>query len=130
MAEEHGIFWLGAPPEPQQTPQHLADSDEFVCGIQQACESAGCQVKRFIAAQGVYGTWLVEFSRDATEERVLWNGKEQQLVLQVRSGHGSWDEPKTVPVANQDLEGFAAALEVLLSQDQIPQQQSQQGPPG
>ena len=115
MAEEHGIFWLGKQSKTGVEDKHLADTEEFVAGIRKACESCGCKVQQFVSAQGVYGTWLVEFSRDGTEERVLWNGKNKQLVLQVRKKQGLWEEPATMSVFNQDLNGFVAGVQSLLS---------------
>ncbi len=115
MAEEHGIFWLGKQSKTGVAEQYLADNDKFVAGIREACEACGCQVQGFVSAQGVYGTWLVEFSRNDVEERVLWNGKDKQLVLQVRMKQGLWEEPATTAVSSQDLNGFTAGIQSLLS---------------
>jgi len=111
---EQTIFWAGRKPRVEPASGHLADSPEFVDGIGRACAARGCPVQRFISAQGPYGTWLAELDRGEYGQRVLWNGKERQLVLQVRRKHGGWDEPKSLPVADISLEGFVAAVTELL----------------
>lgn len=116
MAESE-IFWLGGRPGREQRDNQLADSDAFVTAIRKACESLGCGYERLISAQGDYGTWLVEFSRQGKKERILWNGKDEILVLQQERPNGGWDEPRQCTVANQDQAGFVAGVHTILAED-------------
>ena len=63
---------------------------------------------------GPYGTWLVEICRESQTQRVLWNGKEEQLVLQVPLMNGGWEDPLIISVDSQDTEGFVAGVQRLL----------------
>ena len=117
MVEEQGVFWLGGQPGTDKGQKHLADSEAFVARMNEACETEGCEVQRFVSAQGAYGTWLLEFRRDGKNQRVVWNGKDERLVLQVALGHGGWEEPKAMSIANKDQDGFAAGLKTILGRD-------------
>jgi len=118
MAEENTVFWLGGQPRGAAGPvERLADSEEFVAAIRNVCEEAGCEFQRIISALGPYGTWLVEIQRDGKAQRVLWNGREERLVLQVQLSRGGWEDPLSITVADQDIDGFAAAVRAILAED-------------
>ena len=116
MAESE-VFWLGGKPGPKQRDQQLADSDTFVAAIRETCESLGCDYGRLISAQGDYGTWLVEFSREGKKQRILWNGKDEILVLQQERPNGGWDEPRRCSVTDQGRAGFVAGVTKILADD-------------
>ena len=88
--------------------------------MQAECEGHGCTIQRFVSAKGVYGTWLLEFERDGANQRIVWNGKEEKLVLQVVSARGGWDEPKATTVGSIDVPGFSAGIRELIGRDAGP----------
>ena len=87
----------------------------LVAAISSACEGAGCQVGRFISALGPYGTWVIEIERAGEDQRIVWNGKEERLVLQVKLRQGGWEDLPSIAVAAQDTDGFVAAVTEILS---------------
>ena len=106
---------MGTQPVEEKKAPGLADDPNFVTAISTACEAAGCPVQRFVSALGPYGTWLVEIRRDGEEQRVLWNGKEARLVLQIRLTQGGWEDPLSIEVPVQDTDGFVAGVAQILS---------------
>lgn len=114
---ENEIFWLGGKPGREEREPQLADTEEFVAAIRAACESLGCDYQRLISAQGPYGTWLVEFMRNGKKQRILWNGKDEVMVLQQERLNGGWDEPRDCTVAAQDEAGFVAGVQEILTED-------------
>jgi hypothetical protein len=112
--KEEGIFWRGGAPGAKDKKNRLADDEQFVAAIREACETAGCRFQRFISAQGPYGTWLAEFERDGQAQRVLWNGKDECMVLQIKLSQGGWDDAITIEVATYDQLGFVAGVSDIL----------------
>jgi hypothetical protein len=112
--QEDEIFWMGGQRGSPDEKTQLADDGDFVDSIEAACRSAGAEVSRFVSAQGSYGTWLVEFRLGGQSQRLVWNGKEQKLVLQVERERGGWDEPQETSVVVMDAGGFIAAVHQLL----------------
>ena len=113
--KEENVYWVGTQPLAEKQAPHLADDPAFVAAISAACEAAACPVKRFISALGPYGTWLVEIQRDGQIQRVLWNGKETRLVLQVPLVGGGWEDPRSIELAKQDTDGFVAGVAEILA---------------
>jgi len=113
--KEENVFWVGTQPLSEKRAPGLADDENFVAAISSACEGAGCQVGRFISALGPYGTWVVEIERDGEDQRIVWNGKEERLVLQVKLSRGGWEDPLTIEVASKDMDGFVAGVKEILS---------------
>lgn len=118
---EEDIFWLGGAPgtrkQPGEPSGHLADRSEFTAAITRCAESAGCTVKQFVSAKGPYGTWLIVYRRAGRAQRILWNGREQRLVLQLELPNGGWEDPISIEVASQDQTGFVAGVEQILQTD-------------
>jgi hypothetical protein len=112
---ESEIFWLAAPSDRSKNAPKLADSTGFSAAIAQVCEEANYQVIRFVSAKGAYGTWLVELKRDAVEQRVVWNGKDKKLVLQLRRSEGGWDDTIVISISPETLESFARGVKSILS---------------
>ena len=115
--KENEVFWLGSRSRSGDERSNFADEEEFVAAIQAACEAHGCEVQRFVSAKGAYGTWLLEFGRDGINQRIVWNGKEEKLVLQVALTRGGWEEPKATTVASVDVQGFSEGIRVLIGRD-------------
>jgi len=115
--KENEVFWLGTRSKAGEQRRNFADEQDFVAAIQTACEGYGCDIQRFVSAKGVYGTWLLEFSRDGKNQRIVWNGKEQKLVLQVALGSGGWQEPQSTPVTSIDVQGFGEGIRMLIGRD-------------
>jgi hypothetical protein len=109
---EEGIFWRGGTPGAATRQAHLADDEQFVAAIRDACESAGGGFRRFISAQGAYGTWVVELERGG--QRVLWNGKDECMVLQIPLTEGGWEDAIVIDVATHDQPGFVAGVSDIL----------------
>ena len=115
--KENEIHWLGKRSRSGRQRRNFADEDDFVAAMQTACEEHGCQIQRFVSAKGVFGTWLIEFSRDGKNQRIVWNGKEEKLVLQVELPQGGWEEPTATAVASADIQGFGDGIRLLIGQD-------------
>ena len=117
--DEHEVYWVGQQPlalnDAEKKQPMLGDDPAFVQAITAACAAAGYPLERFISALGPYGTWLAEIKRESQTQRVLWNGKDQQLVLQVPLQNGGWEDPLIMEVAVQDQDGFVAGVTELLS---------------
>jgi hypothetical protein len=79
-----------------------------------ACAGCGCDVEDYVAAAGAYGSWLVRFGRDGQHQRLVWNGKEGQLVLEQATTGVDWNELGSSPVTERDQEHFVAAVRTLL----------------
>jgi hypothetical protein len=111
---EEGIFWRGGAPGAKDKQGRLADDEQFVASIRSACEAAGCDFQRFVSAQGPYGTWVAEIRRDGLVQRILWNGKDECLVLQTELKQGGWEDSVTIEVATYDQPGFVAGVGDIL----------------
>jgi hypothetical protein len=111
---EDKVFWVGKRPGMEGKGGGLAEDEAFVAAIREACEAAGCRFQRFVAAMGPYGTWVAEIQRDGEDQRVLWNGKEEKLVLQLKLPEGGWEDPVSLEVAKQTSDGFVERVGVLL----------------
>ena len=116
MAESE-VFWLGGKPGRETRDPQLADSETFVTAIREVCESLGCGYERLISAQGPYGTWLVEFTRNGNKQRILWNGKDEVMVLQQERPTGGWDEPRQCSITTHDQRGFITGMREILTAD-------------
>ena len=116
---EEDVFWLGGAPSTRKRPGepsgHLADVADFQTAVQARCQSAGGVVKQFVSARGPYGTWIVEFSRADRAERIVWNGREERLILQIELLNGGWEDPVSIAIASRDEAGFLAGVEQLLA---------------
>ncbi len=113
MTKESEVYWVGSGPGKKKAA--LADDENFVAAIRAACETAGCRFQRFISALGPYGTWVAEIERNGEDQRVVWNGKEARLVLQVKLPEGGWEDPKSLEVPEQNTDGFVARVKTLLA---------------
>ena len=112
--KEDEVFWLGRRSKSGEQHNNFADEQEFATAMQNTCESHGCTIQRFVSAKGVYGTWLLEFERDAKNQRIVWNGKEQKLVLQVALARGGWEEPNETAIGDIDIPGFIDGIRLLI----------------
>jgi len=118
--KEENVYWVGTQPISEKKAPSLGDDPAFVEAISAACEAAGCPVSRFISAMGPYGTWLVEIQRAGQGQRILWNGKDAALVLQVPLVEGGWEDPVSIEVATPDAAGFVAGInEILQSAERL-----------
>jgi hypothetical protein len=45
---------------------------------------------------------------------VLWNGKDECMVLQIKLSQGGWDDAITIEVATYDQLGFVAGVSDIL----------------
>ncbi len=114
--KEENVFWVGTQPLQEKSQPSLADDETFVAGIRGVFESSGYPVTQFVSALGPYGTWLVVFQRSEQEERVLWNGKTEQLILQIPLPAGGWEDRIVTEGLSQDFDGFVAGIEEILNQ--------------
>lgn len=114
---DNEIFWLGGKPGSGARGPKLAEGEQFVQAIRTACEDLGCEFQRLVSAEGPYGTWLVEYNRDGQNQRVVWNGKDEIMVLQQERPNGGWDEPRELEVEQRDVAGFSAAVRKILTDD-------------
>ena len=106
---EDQVHWVGT------NKHHLADDEQFVAAIRTVCEAGGYRFDRLISAMGPYGTWVAEIHRDGADLRVVWNGKDEQLVLQVQLPQGGWEDPVVKEVPEQTCDGFVERVGALLA---------------
>ncbi len=107
---EHGVFWMGGTPGQEKREENPADAQEFQQAIAKACEQAGCPMQRFVSAMGPYGTWVAEIHRANETQRILWNGRSEELVLQTPLPNGGWEDPVTLQLAGADLDVFTSSI--------------------
>jgi len=115
--KENEVFWLGKRSRTGEEHKNFADEPEFAAAMQDACTGYGCKVQRFVSAKGVYGTWLLEFERGGTNQRIVWNGKDEKMVLQVMLARGGWEEPKETTIDETDIPGFIDGIRELVGRD-------------
>ncbi|MCZ6516657.1 MAG: hypothetical protein O6763_04120 [Gammaproteobacteria bacterium] len=118
---EKPVFWLGGKPGLAGAPKTGIEQDQaFAAALRQTCESNGFKVRDYVAAQGAFGSWLVHLSKDGRKQRLVWNGKENQLLFEQALEPGGWTELCTSAVTEQDGDGFIAAAQSLLATDVDP----------
>ncbi len=115
--KEESIFWLGGKPGAQKAAEAPPAAEKLEPAVCAACRAQGLEPEDFVAALGGYGSWLVQFSRAGRRERIVWNGREQKLVLQRAIRSGGWEDLRDRPVATVNEAGFAAAIAALLGAD-------------
>jgi hypothetical protein len=111
---DNEVHWVGKRPGQDEKRTELLRDEAFIEAIRAVCESSGCRYQRFVAAMGPYGTWLAEIQRDGIDQRVLWNGKDECLVLQVKLPEGGWEDPVSLEVPEQTADGFVERVGALL----------------
>ena len=111
---EHEVMWIGRRPAALAPVEHPATTEAFAEAVTATCAAGGCAVEDYVAAAGVYGSWLVRFARDGRRQRLVWNGKDGQLVLEQATAGTHWDTLGTRPVAERDEAHFTAAIRDLL----------------
>ena len=94
--------------------EHAAATEGFADAVTSACADGGCDVQDYIAAAGVYGSWLVRFNRGGQRQRLVWNGKDGRLVLEAATSGPEWRELGGAAVDTRDQEHFVAAIRDLL----------------
>lgn len=114
------VFWLGQRARSGERCRNIADEPQFSAAMQALCRKNGCKVRRFISAKGEYGTWLIEFERDGQNQRIVWNGKDEKMVLQVERPRGGWDEPSEIAIEEIDAAGFADGINRLIGRGDGP----------
>lgn len=116
---EHEVMWIGRTPAAMAPAENVAATEEFAEAITQACTGCGCEVQDYIAAAGVYGSWMVRFLREGGKQRIVWNGKEGRLVLERAVTTVDWEETRHGRVDDRNQAGFVTAIGNLLN-DQAP----------
>lgn len=114
---EHEVMWIGRRPAAMAPAENPATTEDFAAAITQACADRGCEVQDYIAAAGVYGSWMVRFLREGGKHRILWNGKEGRLVLERAVTAVDWQETRHAPVADRSPAGFVLAVAHLLKDE-------------
>ncbi len=115
--KEESVFWLGGRPGRRQTATAPPTAEWLEPAIREACRARGLEAEEFVAALGGHGSWLVGFSRDGRRERIVWNGKDQTLVLQRALRSGGWEDLRESPAITSDEAGFTVAIAALLDPD-------------
>ena len=57
----------------------------------------------------------MELSRNAGNQRVVWNGKDKKLSLQVELSNGGWDDAAETSVASENIDGFIEGVTAVLN---------------
>lgn len=94
--------------------EHAATTEAFAEAVTAACARGGCEVDDYVAAAGVYGSWLVRFGRNGHRQRLVWNGKDGRLVLEQATTGSQWTELAGSPVSGRGPDDFVAAITALL----------------
>ncbi len=111
------MFWLGGKPGTQKAAAAAPDATSLEPAIRDACLAHGLVPEDFVAALGGHGSWLVHFARGETRQRIVWNGREQKLVLQSPVRSGGWVDLRECPLASADGPGFVAGIAHLIRND-------------
>ena len=115
--KEESIFWLGGKPGNQKSGEPPTAEAQLEPVILDACRAQGLEPEDFVAALGGYGSWLVQFSRDQTRQRIVWNGRDRKLVLQAAVRSGGWEDLRDCTVAGADQGGFLSGIAILVGND-------------
>jgi hypothetical protein len=89
---EREIFWLGGARRSRPGDEESGAEQAFAARVTKTCEQAALSVHRFVAAQGPFGSWLVEFDGAGGLERVIWNGRVGCLSRESATERGGWRE--------------------------------------
>jgi len=111
---EHEVMWIGRRPAAMAPVEHPATSEAFAEAVTRACTGCGCDVHDYVAAAGIYGSWLVRFERQGERQRLVWNGKDGRLVLEQATAGVDWNELGSCPVSERDEAHFLLAIRNLL----------------
>ncbi len=111
---EHEVMWIGRRPATLAPVEHPATTEAFAEAVTAACAGCGCDVEDYVAAAGPFGSWLIRFVRDGERQRLVWNGKDGQLLLEQATPGVDWTELGSSPVNDRDQEHFVAAVQALL----------------
>ncbi|MEC7803287.1 MAG: hypothetical protein VX533_00380 [Pseudomonadota bacterium] len=113
---EKAVFWLGGKPGQAGAPKKgIEQEQEFAAAIRQTCETNGFQVREYVAAQGAFGSWLMQLSKDGGRQRLVWNGKDGQLLFEQVLETGGWEQLCAGEVAAHDLNGFITVVQSMLA---------------
>jgi hypothetical protein len=113
--KEEPVFWLAGRPGKQKADVgETPPAQKLESAVFAACRDRGLEPEDFVAALGGYGSWLVHFTRADRRERIVWNGREQKLVLQRAIRSGGWEDLRDCAVGAADEGGFAKAIATLL----------------
>jgi hypothetical protein len=113
--KEESVFWRGGKPGAAQKAAAAPAAEALEPAVRAACESLGLRTDRFVASLGGYGSWLVQFDRDARPHRIVWNGRSRTMVLQAALRQGGWEDLRECEAETQDEAGFRAAIGTLLT---------------
>ncbi len=115
---EKAVFWLGGKPGQAGAPKKEIKQEqeqEFAAAIRQTCETNGFKFREYVAAQGAFGSWLVQLSKDGGRQRLVWNGKDGELLFEQVLETGDWEQLCAGEVAAHDLNGFVAVVQSMLA---------------
>lgn len=115
--KEEPVFWLGGRPGTPNDIEAAPENGSLEPAVRAACRAAGLEPEDFVAALGGYGSWLVHFTRARRRERIVWNGRERQLVLQKAIRSGGWEDVQACDVTGTDEAGLAAGIKALIVPD-------------
>lgn len=113
---EHEIMWIGRQPTADLQAELPTDDPAFEARLRETCEAAGCPVRRYIAARGEFGSWLIELERADQTQRLIWNGKNLRLSLDEPNQGGGWNELLAEEFSAADLEIITAAMQRILAE--------------
>jgi hypothetical protein len=116
---EQEIFWTGRKPA---LPGQPGPSDDvaYSAALAAACEAAGWQVLRYVAAQGPFGSWLLELQAHDTQHRLFWDARAGRMCLEKAVPAGGWTELRQTTAAGPDLQALVNAVTVMLRQGNEP----------
>ena len=113
---EQPVFWLGGKPGQSKANEPAApEAERYEPAIREVCEACGYAVDEYVAALGGFGGWLVHLERDNTRYRLVWSGKQQQLLLDRAGPNGAWQQQQIADTPDEGVAGFVGAVRALLA---------------
>jgi hypothetical protein len=84
-----------------------------------ACRAAGYAVRERQHHPGHFGSWWIEVSREGMpRQQVIWDGKDNWLIVQALASSGSWMDKWTGrKKSEQSAEAALAALDVPVTRE-------------
>jgi len=112
---EQTLVWVRRTPS-RPTAQEV-DEKQLSADLAAACAGCGYELGEFIAAKGSFGSWLAQLSKDGRSHRVIWNGQDGRLLLEVAGQHAGWEELASATPEQRDIGTLLAGVQALLAQD-------------
>ena len=116
---EQPVVWIGKKPKSMETRKTPVEPAELEALLSAAAGSCGFSYRNHVFAEGEYGSWLVHLDKEECRHRVVWNGKEETMVLEQATGPSGWKELASADCKDADTEKLVAELQTLLEKVEV-----------